>query len=100
MKVSEALITENSEKPTSSLSLESEITDPTIDKATFTLSSKQERALLFNSEKLPDSESEVAPIDKMPETRKSESEHAHNSEGEEGLESKSDTLQGEEKKKP
>lgn len=54
---------------------------------------------MSGSEKLLGSESKVAPIDKMPETSKSESEHAHNLEGKEGSESKGNILQGEEKKK-
>jgi len=95
-KVSEAPIIGSSEKLPS---LESEITNPAIDKATSTPSSEQEKAVLSISEKLPGSESEIAPIDKTPETRNSESEHTPNSEGKKGSESKGVILHGEERKK-
>jgi len=95
-KVLETPIIESSENPPSS---ESKIANPTIDKATFTLGSKPEKEPMFGSEKLPSSESEVAPIGEMSGALKFESEHTPDPEGKEGSESMGSVLEGTEEKK-
>lgn len=90
-KVLEALVIGGSEKLPSS---ESEIANPTIDKATCTPSSEEDKAVLPVSEKLSGSESKITLIDKAPESQNSKSEHTPYLEGKKSSES-----EGEEKEK-